>query len=485
MQIIFILTILLLTAGISFLIRKTRMLGIINVIAQLIICCFVVNLCFFIAISKNALVLLNFFYIDSLSAFFLLVISISGLASAVYSVDYISHEAEKKAITERKASLYFVLFNLFLFSMFFVVIVNNLWAMWIAIEMTTLISAFLVGFYNNKTSVEAAWKYIIICSAGITLALFGTLLFYYSAALHGGHDISWTGFCSIASKLDPDILKIGFVFIIVGYGTKAGLVPMHTWLPDAHSQSPSPISALLSGVLLKTAIYSILRFAIIVNRCAGINFTENLFLLFGILSLAVSAGFILIQKDLKRLLAYHSVEHVGIISVGLGCGGALGLYGALLHIFNHAVTKSLMFFGAGNITRKYGTNNMHVIKGVIKTMPFTGILVFIGVFALAGSPPFSIFMSEIMIVIAGFQKGNYAVSLLLILFTVIIFAAIVHHFSKMLLGKKPENISVEIEPVLGRIAFICLAFFIIYMGFQIPWVINELLRSAVDIIQRG
>jgi hydrogenase-4 component F len=367
--------------------------------------------------------------------------------------------------------------------MFFVVVVNNLWAIWIAIEMTTLISAFLVGFYNTKTSVEAAWKYLIICSVGITLALFGTLLFYYCAAVSANiHNISWIGFCEIASKLDPKILKIGFLFIMVGYGTKAGLVPMHTWLPDAHSQSPAPISALLSGVLLKTAIYSVLRFAIIVNKCIGPQFTGNLFIIFGIISLGVSAGFILIQKDIKRLLAYSSVEHIGIISIGLGYGSILSLYGALLHVFNHAVTKSLMFFGAGNITKKYNTNNMNIIKGVIKVIPFTGILVFLGVFALAGSPPFSIFMSEIMIIIAGFHEGKYAVTLLFILFTVVIFAAIVHHFSKMLLGKRPENISVYHEPFFGKIAFICLLFFIIYIGFQIPWIMDELLQQAVGII---
>ncbi|PJC47628.1 MAG: hydrogenase 4 subunit F, partial [Candidatus Omnitrophica bacterium CG_4_9_14_0_2_um_filter_42_8] len=264
----------------------------------------------------------DFIYLDALSAFFIFVISVVAFAAALYSVGYIRKDIEKGIISEKKARVYYILFNLFCCSMLFVPAVNNLGILWVAIEMTTLISAFLVGFYNSKESVEAAWKYIIICSVGIIFALLGTILFYYAFSLSGGtRSLNWSIIAAGAANMDKNILKVAFIFILVGYGTKAGLAPMHTWLPDAHSQAVSPISALLSGVLLKTAIYAILRFGIIIIKGVGFAYFSNLMILFGMISLAISCGFILVQKDLKRLLAYHSVEHVGIISIGLGIGG--------------------------------------------------------------------------------------------------------------------------------------------------------------------
>ena len=200
-----------------------------------------------------------------------------------------------------------------------------------------------MGFYNTKKSVEAAWKYVIICSVGLTFALFGTILFYYAASSHGLRSLNWTDMMAAAPALDPRILKVAFLFIIAGYGTKAGFAPMHTWLPDAHSQAPAPISAMLSGVLIKTSIFAILRFAVILNKSTAAGFTGHLFIVFGAVSLVVAAGFVLVQKDIKRLLAYSSIEHVGIIAMGFGFGGPLGSLGALFHIFNHAVTKSAMF----------------------------------------------------------------------------------------------------------------------------------------------
>lgn len=484
MQIFFILFVPVFIAGLPLFIKKYGFLGRLNASGHFLIALAAMWLASDIIAGRTSISFLNLFYVDALSAFFILVVSIVNFASALYSIRYIGEDIEEGILSENKARVYYALFNIFCFSMFFVTVVNNLGMLWAAIEMTTLASAFLVGFHNDKASIEAAWKYVIICSVGITLALLGTILFYYTVSMNGGlKTLNWTDMVSVASRLDPNIVKVAFLFVLVGYGTKAGLVPMHTWLPDAHSQAPAPISALLSGVLLKTAIYAILRFTVIINKCIGSQYSGNLLVFFGLLSLGVSAGFILVQKDIKRLLAYHSVEHIGIIAVGLGLGGPLGLYGALLHVLNHAVTKSLMFFGAGNAAKKYGTVNMHLMKGVINAMPFTGIMLLLGAFALAGSPPFSIFISEIMILISGFAKGSYLVSIVFLSFIVIIFGAIINHFGRVIFGKRPENMPVLAEPLSGKMAFVFLLMFICVIGFNIPTFLNRLILSGIDVLK--
>ena len=484
MLILLILILFLVVPAFSFVLKKPGSAGKLNILVQTIVSVLVLRLCFLVAGSGTPLSAYNIFYIDALGAYFMLVISVTGLASAVYSLDYIKEEVKEGKITVRRESLYYLLFNLFLLSMYLVVTLNSLWVMWIAVELTTMVSAFLVGFYNKKTSVEAAWKYLIICSVGITLALFGTLLFYYTASVHGlVKESGWTALYAGVSKFDPMILKVAFLFIIAGYGTKAGLAPMHNWLPDAHSQSPSPISALLSGVLLKTSLYAVIRFAIIVNKNSGPGFTGNLFLLFGIISLIIAAFFIITQRDIKRLLAYSSVEHVGIIAAGLGTGTALGIFGSLFHVFNHAVTKSLMFFGAGNITKKYGTNSMMRITGVLKTLPFTGVIIFAGVFALAGTPPFSIFMSEIAVIVGAFKGPGAMVGILILLPVVVIFAGLVFHFTKMLLGSLPEGMKAAKEPVSVKIVFLSLLAIIVIFGLRLPWILRELINQAVVIIR--
>lgn len=483
MEILIILGISLALAASSGLFNKFKTLGLVNVCGQSLILLTALWLGFKLINLGAPIKEFNIFYIDALSGFFIIVISVINFAASIYSLGYIACDVKEGAMSARKSKTYFILFNLFSFTMFLVTVVNNLGFVWVAIEMTTLVSAFFVGFYNYKTSIEAAWKYIIICSVGITLALLGTILFYYTASLSGGiRSLNWSDMLSVAKKLDPRILKIAFLFILVGYGTKAGLAPMHTWLPDAHSQAPSPISALLSGVLLKTAVYAILRFTVIINKCIGSQYSGNLLILFGLLSLAVSAGFILAQKDLKRLLAYSSVEHMGIISLGLGFGGTIGVFGALLHIFNHAVTKSFMFFGAGNVVKHYKTSNLNMIRGVKNAMPFCGVMLILGAFALAGSVPFSIFISEIIILVAGFSKGYYVSSILFIVFITVIFAALIHHFSGILFGRKPENIGVRREPLSAKFAFIFLFIFIFTLGFFIPGPLNKLLVLAVGVV---
>lgn len=484
MELVFILGIPLCLAIVSLFLRRSGVFGILNAFGYLVILCVSLKLSFDITKNVTLFIPSTFFHIDALSAYFILLIALISFISSIYSIGYLASDVKEGAITERKASGYWMLYNLFAFTMFFVTVVNNLGVMWVSIEMTTLISAFLVGFYNTKKSIEAAWKYIIICSAGIVLAFLGTILLYYTVSRHGGiNSLNWTDIVSVAGNLDPRVTKIAFLFILVGYGTKAGLVPMHTWLPDAHSQALSPVSALLSGVLLKTAFYAIIRFMIIVNKCVPVYYTQNLFIFFGIISLGIAAGFILVQKDIKRLLAYSSVEHIGIISIGLGFGGILGIYGALFHAFNHAVTKALMFLGAGSVVRKYKTSNMHLIKGVINVMPFTGVILILGAFALAGSPPFSIFLSEIMILTAGFQQGSYTGAILFLLFVGIIFAAIIYHFSKVIFGNKPQAIMVTHGQITAKLSLILLLILILIFGISIPVFFDKFILNAVEIIK--
>ena len=475
MQIFFILGIPLLLLGLGVFIKRPRPFGIINSLGYLAVFFTSLVLLKETALSGGAVAYLGFIYLDGLSTFFIFVTSIVAFASALYSIGYIKKDIDRGAITQNKARTYYTLFNLFCFSMFLVPSVNNLGLLWVAIEMTTLISAFLVGFYNSKESVEAAWKYIIICSVGIVLALLGTILFSYAFSLSvGGKSLNWSDMASGAASMDKNILKVAFIFILVGYGTKAGLAPMHTWLPDAHSQAVAPISALLSGVLLKTAVYAILRFGIIVTKGVGFAYFANLMIILGLVSLAISCGFILVQKDLKRLLAYSSIEHIGIISIGFGLAEPLALAGALLHVLNHAVTKSFMFLGAGNIVSAYQKHNMHAIRGVIKALPFTGIMVLIGVFALTGFPPFSIFFSEIMIIIAAFLKGAYWIAALVLFFLSVIFGAFVYHFGKMLFGNLPKGMKPAGEPLSGKLAFLFLLFQICAIVVALPFIKKDL-----------
>ncbi|MDD2751631.1 MAG: hydrogenase 4 subunit F [Candidatus Omnitrophica bacterium] len=483
MLIYFVLGIPLVLTLAVFLLPRARHCGLLNSIGYAV----VLNICIFMLLkagSIQAVSLSGFFYLDALSLFFIFVISVVTFAAALYSISFIDKDLKAGVISERKAKFYYAFFNLFCFSMFFVPAVNNLGMLWVAIEMTTLVSAFLVGFYNTKQSVEAAWKYIIICSVGIVFALLGIILFSYAFSNTGGiKSLNWSYMVSAAWRFDPNIVKIAFIFILVGFGTKAGLAPMHTWLPDAHSQAVAPISALLSGVLLKTAIYAILRFAIITNKALGTQFCGNLMLFLGLLSLAVACVFLLVQKDLKRLLAYSSIEHIGIISLGFGLGTSLGFLGALLHVFNHAVNKSLMFFSAGDIVASYKKHNMNAIRGVIKALPFCGVMAILGTFALTGVPPFSIFMSEIIIIFAAFLKGNYLACALLLLFIAVIFGALIYHLSKVLFGHKPKEMAVTGEPLSAKIAFIFLFIQISIVGILLPWIFRDGMWLAIKVLQ--
>lgn len=425
-------------------------------------------------------------YIDILSAFIISIISIIGFISTLYSLSYMKTEVLHGYIEAEKMKWYYFLLHLFTFTMLLVTVVNNLGVMWVAIEATTLASALLVGFYNKEASLEAAWKYVIICTVGITFALFGIILAYYSSVNVLGESsnaLNWVTLQAIAGQLNPKLIKLSFVFILIGFGTKAGLAPMHTWLPDAHSQAPSPVSALLSGVLLNTTLYGILRFHMITTKCVGQSFSSNLLMIFGLISIAIAVPFIILQYDFKRMLAYSSVEHIGIVTFAVGLGGEMGLFGALLHLFNHAMAKSLMFLVAGNITQKYKTKKMARIKGVLEVMPYTGTMLMAGVLAITGVPPFNIFTSEFIIANAGFAQGRIFAGVLFLGLLALIFTGMFYHVSKMAFGEKPFKLQA------GEASFTNLAVMsvplvlILVMGLYVPPFLREALNQIVLLLR--
>jgi hydrogenase-4 component F len=309
--------------------------------------------------------------------------------------------------------------------------------LWIMMEGTTLASALLVGFYNTEGAVEAGWKYLIVCTVGIAFALFGTIVLYLAAVKAGMNPASaldWVSLMNAAPHigLDPHLVKLAFVFVIVGYGTKIGFVPMHSWLPDAHAEAPTPISALLSAVLLNCAMYALMRYDAIVSHSVGLAFPHVLLLIFGVMSMVVAGLLILVQRNLKRLMAYSSIEHMGIIAIGLGLGGPLGLFGALLHTFNHSVAKSLLFFGAGNVRRNLGTLRIDELQGISRTMPQTTAALLVGGLAIVGLPPFSLFISEFAILSEAFAQARYLVAILFLVVLSVVFGGFAFHFSHML-----------------------------------------------------
>lgn len=427
----------------------------------------------------------NILFADPFSAFLVLIVSLVGFIISVYSINYMGYEVESGVIDFKKLKIYYVFFHLFMFTMLLVGVTNSL-ILWIAIEMTTLFSVPLITIYTKKTSIEAAWKYLIICTVGITFALFGTILTYYATVQvlgEGGSELNWASLLAIADQFDPTLMKIAFVFILVGYGTKVGFAPMHTWLPDAHSEAPSPVSALLSGVLLNCAMYGIIRFHTITSASVGREFTSNFLIMFGLLSLGIAAPFIIIQDNYKRLLAYSSVEHMGIIALGFGFGGVFGIFGALFHMFNHAVTKSLMFSVAGNILQKYETKKIYEVSGVVKSMPYTGPMLVIGGLAITGSPPFSIFLSEFTILAAGFSQGYIVTSVLVLLFIITIFVGFFNHINRMAFSKPPEGIMVGDVSRWSLGAMLILIVLITVTGVYIPPHFSDMIMQVVDVVR--
>jgi hydrogenase-4 component F len=424
---------------------------------------------------------------DPVAVVFLLLVGLLAVAVSVASVGWVRQEVARGELREDRLPYYYALVHGFVATMLVTVLSDNLGILWIAMEGTTITSALLVGFHGDKHGLEAAWKYIIVTTIGISFGLFGTVLVYGAAAHAQGGSfagaMNWSSIAAISSRLDPGIVRIGFIFVVVGYGTKAGLAPVHMWLPDAHSQAPTPVSALLSGALIKCALFGVIRFHTIAVGACGPEFSQRLLLVFGLVSVVVATPFILVQHDLKRLLGYHSVEHVGIVALGLGFGGPLGTYGALLHTVNHGVTKALVFLVAGDAIGRYGTRDMRLMKGFLAVAPVAGTLLLLGAFSLAGTPPFSIFVSELVVIRAGLSAGRYAAVAVFLVMVVIIFAGLVHHVGQVAFGA-PEQAGVRrgreaVAPILGMLL---LAAVMLGLGLALPVHLDRVLSRATEII---
>ncbi len=476
----------LVIALLTVIITNRKFLGAISIVgsASIVITAFLIARQVF---AGSNVVWGHFIFIDALSALILCLVAIIGLMVALYSLGYLDHDIREGEFLESRIKWYYFWMYIFVFTMILALVSANLGIMWVAVEGTTLATALLVGFYNKKNSLEAAWKYIIICTVGITLALFGTLLLHYAAVSVTGESgsLDWQTLRRVAKQLDPMLLKLAFIFALVGFGTKVGLAPMHTWLPDAHSQAPSPISAMLSGVLLNCAFYSIIRFHLVVSESLGPQFSSNLILIFGVLSIAVALPFIIIQRDIKRLLAYSSIEHMGIIAAAVGIGGKLALYGAFLHMVNHALTKSSLFFIVGKVSQHYRTKQILRIRGLLKTMPVMGPALMIGGLAIAGAPPFSIFMSEFIILSSGFAQGRYVVSSLILVLITLIFTGVIYVVSKMALGAPPSRVKVGKEGKLTIAVILISLVPVVLFGVYIPGFIDNILHQVTTIFIGG
>jgi hydrogenase-4 component F len=488
MLLITLLLVPLLASGACLLLKRRRWLELVTITSEAVVLALAGVATGMVMRSGHIGELGDWLYADALSMVVLLVIAFVSFTVAIYSIGYLREDMREQDVTRgeglRQLRRYYVLFHLFVFSMLIVPISNSLGVLWIAIEGTTLASLFLVSFYGTGEALEAAWKYVIIGSVGIALALFGTILAYYSAVqvLGASYDLNWSVLAPAAAHLYPNVMRLAFLFIVVGYGTKAGLAPMHTWLPDAHSEAPSPISALLSGVLLNCAMYGILRFYALAVPSLGRGYPSALLLAFGLLSLFIAALLIFRQRDYKRLLAYSSVEHMGIIATGIAFGGPLGFYGALLQLVNHAVTKSLMFFASGQVLLKYETKTISRVSGVIKLMPITGSMLMLGGLALTGSPPFGIFTSEFSIFSAGFRQGFAAAAIVALVLVALIFVGFLFYLNGMVFGKPDEAVKPGEISYLSVLAMALSAILVVGLGLFIPNPLSELLRQAAAVL---
>jgi len=426
----------------------------------------------------------EFFYIDSLSIVQLLIISCINIIVSIYSYRYIGDEVKEKIITLKRGRFYYFLFNFFVFFMLFIALTNNIVAMWIGLEGTTLTTAFLIGFNINKNSLESAWKYIIICSIGIGIGLIGILIFVNAYSNQDTNQIlKWSHLVNNPNPQSTYAIKIAFTLIFVGLGTKAGLAPMHTWLPDAHSEAPSPVSALMSGVLLNLALYVILRFYIITKHIPGLQNTKWLFIIFGCVSLIISSFSILRQLNYKRLLAFSSVENMGIIALGLGVGSKIAVFGAILHSLVHAFGKSMLFLTAGNLLSAYKTKRIDKIDALIKTMPINAVFLIIGMLVITGAPPFPAFFSEYYIIVGTVESGNYIVTALYTFCLLLVFAGFLRVFIKIVFNTEPGVKYVKMEEDKKNILPLALCFVsIIIMSLTMNGDLSNMINNAVLII---
>jgi hydrogenase-4 component F len=405
--------------------------------------CFLLVLILVPAAAHGDVEYLSFLRVDALSAVFLLATAFLYGSVAIYSVGYLRGGPDV-AHTDRYSRRFWAGLNVFAWAMLAAPMMSNLALLWVAIEVTTVVSALLVALENTDGAAEAAWKYVLLASAGLGLALLATIFAYYAGAsvLGQSYDLGFVQLLNVSARLPHSAVQLAFVLAVLGFGTKMGLAPVHTWLPDAHSEAPTPVSALLSGSLLAVSFYAILRFYQVAERTLGPSFPRNVLLVFGVASLLLAALYLFGQRDIKRLLAYSSVEHMGILTIGLSFGVPAALAGVLLHVLAHAAAKGNAFMGAGVFMRKFGTKQISAIRGGLDLLPWSGPLFLLAILALGAMPPFGLFRSEFEIVAGGLGSGSDVAAAALIVGATVAFIGLAASVTRMLM----DPLRTEREP---------------------------------------
>jgi len=424
----------------------------------------------------------KFFFVDAFNVYLAVLTAFVSMTTAVFSRRYMRREREHGRVGEVRMRFYHAMFQLFIFAMLLCLLTNNIGVLWIAMELATLSTVLLVSLYRTPTAIEAAWKYFILCGVGISLALFGTVLLYFAAEKvlgEGGDALLWTNLSQVSGRLEPTVLSLAFVFLMVGYGTKVGLVPLHNWLPDAHSEGPTPISAVLSGLLLNIALYALVRCKVLVDGSTHTHHAGNIMMGFGLLSILVAAFSLLRQKDIKRMFSYSSIEHMGIATFAFGLGGPIATFGALLHMLVHSLAKSAIFFTVGHASQMHRTQEMDSIRGLFRGNPLVGWGMMLGVMAIVGMPPFGIFTSEFLILTATIKDAPLLTPFLLLGLGVA-FAGLFRKVQPMVSGEIPPHqrpMKVAHLPVLLHMALV------LAIGIYLPDFLSRWFHTAVELLK--
>ncbi len=433
-------------------------------------------------ISEGPLITANEqFFVDSLNVFLVALTAFVSMTTSLFSRPYMRIEHAHGKLSDNRLRLFHSMYQMFIFTMLLVLLTNNLGILWVALEAATLTTVLLVSLYRTPASLEAAWKYFILCGVGIAQALFGTILLYSASEKvlgSGSGALLWTHLEAVAGSLEPTVMSLAFVFLLVGYGTKVGLVPLHNWLPDAHAEGPTPVSAVLSGLLLNVALYALLRCKVLADGALRAPFASNLMMGFGLLSVVVAAFFLSRQKDIKRMFAYSSVEHMGLVTFAFGMGGPIANFAGLLHMTVHSLTKSAIFFAVGHAAQKTGTQIMDDIRGLIKVSPTVGWGLMLGSVAILGLPPFGVFASEFLILTSAMRLQPWATPFLLIALGAA-FAAVFSKVQPMVFGEttaKRLPHPPALIPVFAHLAIV------LALGFYIPPYLVDWYRVAAKLI---
>jgi hydrogenase-4 component F len=424
----------------------------------------------------------KFFFVDAFNVYLAALTSFVSMTTAIFSRRYMRREREHGRVGHMRMRFYHAMFQLFIFAMLLCLLTNNIGILWIAMELATLSTVLLVSLYRTPTAIEAAWKYFILCGVGISQALFGTVLLYFAAEKvlgEGGDALLWTNLSQVSGSLEPTVLSLAFVFLMVGYGTKVGLVPLHNWLPDAHSEGPTPISAVLSGLLLNIALYALVRCKVLVDGATGTHHAGNIMMGFGLVSILVAAFSLLRQKDIKRMFSYSSIEHMGIATFAFGLGGPVATFGALLHMLVHSLAKSSIFFTVGHASQMHWTQEMERIKGLFKGNPLVGWGLMLGVMAIVGMPPFGIFTSEFLILTATMKDAPFLTPFLL-LGLAVAFAALFRRVQPMVSGNAP---SYQRPVKAAHVPVILHMVLVFVIGVYMPGFLNKWFHTAVELLK--